>query len=111
MSMQKFTVILLPQDEGGYHVFFPYYPGCITDGDTVEEALAHGKDALEGILKVEAAGAAADPVPSYVLARHVVVTEVNIEVPENLVERQASTAMKKGAERVYNRANGPDQAQ
>ncbi len=90
MSKQKFTVILLPQDEGGYQVFFPYYPGCITDGDTVTEALAHGKDALEGILKTEAAESGADPVPSYVLARHVVVSEVDIEVPENLMERPAT---------------------
>jgi hypothetical protein len=26
MHKQKFTAILIPQDEGGYQVFFPYYP-------------------------------------------------------------------------------------
>ena len=92
MSKQKFTVILLPQDEGGYQVFFPYYPGCITDGDTVEEALTHGKDALEGILKVEAEGSDADLVPSYVRGCHVVVTEVDIEVPESLMAGKAASA-------------------
>ena len=92
MSKHKFTAILLPQDEGGYQVFFPYYPGCITDGDTVEEALANGKDALEGILRAEAREPEPDPVPPYVLASHVVVSEVDIEVPENLVERSAIAA-------------------
>lgn len=95
MSKQKFTAILLPQDEGGYQVFFPYYPGCITDGDTVEEALANGRDALEGILRAEAKEPEPDPVPSYVLASHVVVSEVDIEVPENLVDPTAIPAANK----------------
>ena len=37
MAQRKFTVILLP-DEEGYHVLFPDYPGCVTQGRTVEEA-------------------------------------------------------------------------
>ncbi|WP_017860875.1 type II toxin-antitoxin system HicB family antitoxin [Leptospira interrogans] len=32
--------------EGGYTVEFPDLPGCITEGDTLEEALALAKDAL-----------------------------------------------------------------
>ena len=53
MPLQKFTVILTPQDEGGYQVFFPYYPNWTTDGDSVEEALANGKDAMKGLLIAE----------------------------------------------------------
>ena len=89
MATQKFTVILIPLDEGGYQVFFPYYPNCTTDGDTVEEAIARGKEALEGILKVEAEQGG-DSVPSYVLAPHVVVGEVAIEVSQSLVQIEAS---------------------
>ena len=51
MHQQKFTVILWPLDEGGYQAFFPYYPNSITDGDTVEEALANAKEAIESILR------------------------------------------------------------
>lgn len=91
MHLQKFTVFLIPQDEGGYQVFFPYYPNCTTDGDTVEEALANGKDALEGLLITESRHGG-DPVPPYVLAHHVVVAEVDVKVPANLVEKQATTA-------------------
>ena len=85
MANQKFTVLLMPQDEGGYQVFFPYYPECTTDGDTVAEALAHGKEALEGILKVDAENGG-DTVPNYVYAEHVIVGTVEIDVPEALIE-------------------------
>lgn len=87
MHTQKFTVILIPQDEGGYQVFFPYYPNCITDGDSVEEALANGKDALEGLLITESKHGG-DPVPPYVHAPHVVVSEVDIKVPQGFLEQQ-----------------------
>lgn len=86
-NIRKFTVILLPQDEGGYQVFFPYYPNCTTDGDTVEEALANGKDALEGLLITESKHDG-DPVPSYVFASHVVVGEVDVQVPRSLLQKE-----------------------
>ena len=38
---------LVPEDEGGgYLVTFPDLPGCIADGDTVEEAIAESRDAF-----------------------------------------------------------------
>lgn len=38
---------LIPEDEGGgYVVTFPDLPGCIADGDTVEEAIAEARDAF-----------------------------------------------------------------
>ncbi len=91
MHLQKFTVFLIPQDEGGYQVFFPYYPNCTTDGDSVEEALANGKDALEGLLITESE-CGGDPVPPYVHATHVVVAEVDIKVPQGFLEQQPTAA-------------------
>lgn len=42
------TVILIPDTEvGGYTVEVPSLPGCITEGDTVEEALANARDAIQ----------------------------------------------------------------
>ena len=75
----------MPLDEGGYQALFPYYPNCITDGETVQEALDNAKEALEGILQadVEVGG---DTVPHYVYAGHVVVGTVGIDVPKALVE-------------------------
>jgi predicted RNase H-like HicB family nuclease len=43
----KLQVVLEPSDEGGYTVYVPTLPGCISEGDTVEEALANIKEAVE----------------------------------------------------------------
>ena len=34
------------KEEDGFTVFFPDLPGCITEGDTIEEAIEMAKDAL-----------------------------------------------------------------
>lgn len=54
MSMLTYTVELEPQKEGGYTVTVPALPGCISEGDTLEEALENIKDAIEGYLRVMA---------------------------------------------------------
>ena len=43
----KFKVILEPSDEGGFTVSVPSLPGCISEGETVEEALANIREAIE----------------------------------------------------------------
>ena len=91
MNKQIFTAILMLQDEGGYQVFFPYYPNCTTDGNTMEEALDNGKDALEGLLIMESRHGG-DPVPAFVLAPHVVVADIDIEVPGSLADKTAIAA-------------------
>ena len=85
MGQQKFTVFLMPLEEGGYQAFFPHCPECITDGRTVEEALANAKELMEDLLRTEAEEGG-DTVPSYVYADHVFVGTVDIEVPDSLLE-------------------------
>ncbi|MEA3459716.1 MAG: type II toxin-antitoxin system HicB family antitoxin [Chloroflexota bacterium] len=43
----KLKVVLEPSDEGGYTIYVPSLPGCISEGDTVEEALANIQEAVE----------------------------------------------------------------
>ncbi len=43
----RFKVVLEPSDEGGYTVYVPALPGCISEGDTIEEALKNIREALE----------------------------------------------------------------
>ena len=43
----KLKVVLEPQEEGGYTVYVPSLPGCISQGETIEEALKNIKEAIE----------------------------------------------------------------
>lgn len=50
-TLPRFQVRPLSAEEGGgYLVEFPDYPGCIADGDTPEQAVAEGSDALKSYL-------------------------------------------------------------
>jgi predicted RNase H-like HicB family nuclease len=42
----KLRVVLEPSDEGGYTAIVPALPGCISEGDTREEALANIMEAI-----------------------------------------------------------------
>ena len=43
----KLTVYIEPSDEGGYTVVVPSLPGCISEGETKEEAVKNIKEAIE----------------------------------------------------------------
>jgi len=49
----KVKVVLQPQEEGGYTVIVPSLPGCISEGDTKEEALLNIKEAIELYLEAD----------------------------------------------------------
>lgn len=40
-------IVLEPSDEGGYTAIVPSLPGCISEGDTKEEALKNIREAIE----------------------------------------------------------------
>ena len=62
MHDYKYTIILDPDpDEGGYTVTVPTLPGCVTQGETLEEAIAMAKDAIR--LYIETLIALGEPVP------------------------------------------------
>lgn len=52
MKALNYRVILESAEEGGFTVTVPSLPGCISEGDTKEEALKNIKDAIKGYLKV-----------------------------------------------------------
>ncbi len=49
----KVRVVLEPSDEGGYTAVVPSLPGCISEGETKDEALANIKEAIELYLEPE----------------------------------------------------------
>lgn len=42
----RIKVVLEIAEEGGYTVFIPSFPGCISEGETEEEALVNIKEAI-----------------------------------------------------------------
>lgn len=36
------------EEGGGYLISFPDLPGCMSDGETIDEAIANGQDAFSG---------------------------------------------------------------
>jgi len=60
--LRRVRVMLEPNDLGGYTVTVPLLPGCISEGDTKEEALTNIREAIE--LYVESLQADWEPIPS-----------------------------------------------
>jgi antitoxin HicB len=51
-TLPRFEIRPLTEEEGsGYLVEFPDYPGCIADGETPEDALKEGRDALKSYIE------------------------------------------------------------
>ena len=43
----EIKIVLEEQEEGGFTVYVPSLPGCISEGETVEEALRNIREAIE----------------------------------------------------------------
>jgi len=46
-SIREVEFIFEPQDDGGYHVYAPELPGLHTQGETLDDAIASAREALE----------------------------------------------------------------
>jgi predicted RNase H-like HicB family nuclease len=60
-SAMKYTVILEREPDGGFVASVPVLPGCVSQGDTREEAMVNIKEAVD--LYIEDCRVAGDPVP------------------------------------------------
>ena len=80
MPNQKFTIFLIP-DTHGYQAIIPHYPEAITFGDTPKEAFANAKEALALLLEDET-----DPIPPNIHAPHVIVGDIELDLPDPLLE-------------------------
>jgi predicted RNase H-like HicB family nuclease len=43
----RLKVLFEPSDKGGFTIFVPALPGCISEGDTLEQARANIREAIE----------------------------------------------------------------
>jgi predicted RNase H-like HicB family nuclease len=46
-ELVRVKVVLEPSDQGGYTVYVPSLPGCVSEGDSRDEALANIREAIE----------------------------------------------------------------
>ncbi|MFV9630805.1 MAG: type II toxin-antitoxin system HicB family antitoxin [Methanosarcinales archaeon] len=69
MKILIFKVVLELAQEGGYVIYVPSLPGCISEGDSKEEALKNIKEAIELYL---------EPTENPVLANSAEVAEVAV---------------------------------
>lgn len=66
----RLKVVLEPSEDGGYTVYVPALPGCISEGETVNEALQNIQEAIELYL---------EPVEDdWVLEENAVVQEIEL---------------------------------
>lgn len=72
MASREFEVVLTPEEEGGYSVSVPALPGCVSQGQTREEALSMIREAIE--LYVESLEAHGDPIPAPVEIERVTIS-------------------------------------
>jgi antitoxin HicB len=47
----RYRVILEPEADGGYAVWVPALPGCVSQGETREEALTNIREAIQCYLE------------------------------------------------------------
>lgn len=59
--MRTYSIVVDPGPNGGYSVFVPALPGCITQGETTEECIAHAQEAIA--LYLEDLVASGEPLP------------------------------------------------
>jgi predicted RNase H-like HicB family nuclease len=88
-TMARYTVLLTPDHEnGGFTVRVPELPGCVTEGDSYEEAMERAREAIE--LWIEAAVQVGDDVR--IEATPPIVASIDIDVEELTRAMEAEAA-------------------
>jgi len=77
----KFTILIEKNEEGSYTVTVPSLLGCITQGDTWDDAIANAREAIAGY--IEALRALGKPIP----------LEVPVEVAADAILKQAEMSI------------------
>jgi len=61
-KVYSFQIHLIPDEDGGYTVLVPLLPGCVSYGETIEDATAQAKEAIA--LHLENLAAHGQPIPA-----------------------------------------------
>jgi predicted RNase H-like HicB family nuclease len=60
-GMHTYSIVVDPDPDGGFTVTVPALPGCVTQGETVEECIANAQEAIE--LYIEDLTASGEEIP------------------------------------------------
>ncbi len=75
--MRRYTVLLTPdQEAGGYVVTVPAIPGCVTQAESVEDAVEMAKDLIP--LYLEELSARGEPIPEERVSPQLITVDVDI---------------------------------
>ena len=74
--MKTYTIKIDPAEEGGYVVTVPALPGCVTQGESYEEAVINAEECVQGFL--EALVKAGQPLPREPHPMKSVVTSIKV---------------------------------
>ena len=69
----SFSVVLEPQEDGGFTVLVPALPEVVTEGDTEAEALANAEEAIRAIVEFRRDNGIAIPADAHPQIRRVTV--------------------------------------
>ena len=69
---REYEVVLTPEEGGDFSVSVPALPGCVSQGETREEALAMIREAI--VVYIESLVAHGDPIPGPIEIERVTVT-------------------------------------
>jgi antitoxin HicB len=81
------------EDGGGWFITFPDLPGCMSDGESIEEAIENGRDACK--CYVEALREWGRPIPEPVPFQEVGLSG-RVYIPASLHDRLAARARQEG---------------
>jgi len=93
METHTYTVQIEPAEEGGYNVFVPALPGCVTQGATYDEAVAMAEEAIEGFL--EALVKAGETIPIEAPSSKPVKALVRVKTPTAAYNARAAAFMRR----------------
>ena len=84
-----YTIEFIPSPDGGYAVAVKELPGCISQGDTAEEALAMIRDAMAGWIEIALEDSLPIPEPRQVESYS---GKFVVRIPKSLHRRRAVEA-------------------
>lgn len=82
------------EDGGGYMITYPDLPGCISDGETIEETLVNGEDARKTWIKAAYEKAIVVPEPNTAIDKFS--GRITLRTPKSLHKELVEQAEKEG---------------